>query len=211
MNITFKDLYKKMEDRVNNTITQEEFYDYLDNNIDIEKYLPISKKYAVAEIVSKKYEASLILQSEIKNFDSFIYMQYDIYKTLYSVFVYTSIIINKEFYNQESYDLCYKSGLIQYIKKESNNDLDSLFEKCDCVSGINNIFIIKKLNETLSVNTVEDWEKIEDIINNGIDENKLKFFNEITAYNDPHMHELFDKIKENSVKRVKGKKSSEKK
>ena len=82
MNITFKDLYKKMEERVNNTITQEEFYDYLDNNIDIEKYLPISKKYAVAEIVSKKYEASLILQSEIKNFDSFIYMQYDIYKTL---------------------------------------------------------------------------------------------------------------------------------
>ena len=85
------------------------------------------------------------------------------------------------------------------------------FDPQKVVTDENNIFIIKKLNETLSVNTVEDWEKIEDIINNGIDENKLKFFNEITAYNDPHMHELFDKIKENSVKRVKGKKSSEKK
>lgn len=211
MDLTFKDLCGKMKQRVNNDITQEDFFEYLDNNISINKYIPISKKYAIAEIVSKKYEASLILQSEIENFDSFIYMQYDIYKTLYSIFAYTSIIINKEFYNQESYDLCYRSGLIQYIKKESNNDLDSLFEKCDCVSGINNIFIIKKLNEILSVNTVEDWEKIEDIINNGIDENKLKFFNEITAYNDPHMHELFDRIKENSIKRIKGEKSSKKK
>ena len=206
MNITFKDLYKKMEDRVNNIITQEEFYDYLDNNIDIEKYLSISKKYATAEIISKKYETSLILQSKVEDFDSFIYMQYDIYKTLYCVFVYTSLVITKDFYNQESCDLCYKSGLIQYIKKQSNNDLDILFEKCDCVSGINNLFIIKKLNELLSVNTVEDWEKIQDIVNNGIDESKLKFFNEIVAYNDPRMHELFDKIKENSVNKSKSKK-----
>ena len=190
----FTDLHDKMAQCVNGLISKEDFYSWLDENIKVKSYLSIATKYAIISMFSDRLNQDISGYLEKKEATGYIYMMYDINIMFELLFKYIEIIVLSKNRTIENYDLVMQSGLYDYIVDKCGNDYKNLVEKCDRASNIETMGIIRELsNIFVNPPSIEDMEKIKDIINNDIDKEKLQVLKAVEEYNNPTLKKILDK------------------
>lgn len=200
MSVNFNDLHDKMFQSKSGLISKEDFFEWVGKNIEINTYIPITKKYALIRIFSDKF--SDMVNNDLENEDNdYIFLIYDINQVFVLLFAYTDMIILSQNRTIDNYDLIMESGLFDYIMKFCEKDYKLLIEKCDKVTGINDLNILKQFVSSIGNQpTVEDMKKIRDIINNEIDSDKLEIIKAVQEYNNPALKKIVD-ITSNKVMR----------
>jgi hypothetical protein len=199
MSLSFNDLHDKMAQRVNGLISKEDFYMWLNENMETQPYLSIVKKYAVSQAFSENLTKSLDKDIDEIGLD-FFYLTYDLNQMFALLFAYTDIVVTSKHRTIANYDLVMQSGLYDYILSCCKDDYKTLVEKCDRVSGIDSLFLVNSVLKNLRQPSVEEWEQIRDIINNDIDKEKFEIIRDIQEFNDPTMKVIRKSIKEKSAK-----------
>lgn len=190
----FTDLHDKMAQCVNGLISKESFYSWLDENIKVKSYLSIATKYAIISMFSDRLNQDISDYLEKKEATGYIYMMYDINIMFELLFKYIEVIVLSKNRTIENYDLVMQSGLYDYIVDKCGSDYKNLVEKCDRASNIETMGIIRELsNIFVNPPSVEDMEKIKDIINNDIDKKKLQILKAVEEYNNPTLKKILDK------------------
>lgn len=200
MNISFNDLHDKLLQRVDNLISRDELYDWLDNNLEVKNYLPLTTKYAEIRIFSDKFKDDVDSNIDDKDVD-FIYFVYDLNQLFVFLFAYTDIVVLSKNRTIENYDLIMKSGFFDYVMQYCKNDYESVVEKCNKVTGIEDVNTIKSFTMAIgSYPSVEEMERIRDIVNNEIDRDKLEIIKAVEEYNNPVMKKITEVIESDSLK-----------
>lgn len=200
MSISFNDLHDKLLQRVDNLISRDELYDWLDNNLEVKNYLPLTTKYAEIRIFSDKFKDDVDSNIDDKDVD-FIYFVYDLNQLFVFLFAYTDIIVLSKNRTIENYDLIMKSGFFDYMMQYCKNDYESVIEKCNKVTGIEDVNIIKSFAMAIgSYPSIEEMERIRDIVNNEIDRDKLEIIKAVEEYNNPVMKKITEVVKSDSLK-----------
>ena len=199
----FTDLHDKMGQCSNHLISKEDFYRWLDENIKVKEYLPLSVKYATISIFSEKVNSELKEYLEKNNDIGYIYMTYDINILFELLFKYVGMTIISKHRTVENYDLIMNSGFYDYVTSKCERDYKDTISKCDRATGIDSIQILKQISDIfISPPSVEDIEKIKNIINNEIDPEKLRILEAVEGYNNPLMKKINEKIQEVSIKEI---------
>lgn len=200
MSISFNDLHDKLLQRVDNLISRDELYDWLDNNLEVKNYLPLTTKFAEIRIFSDKFKDDVDSNIDDKDVD-FIYFVYDLNQLFVFLFAYTDIVVLSKNRTIENYDLIMKSGFFDYMMQYCKNDYESVIEKCNKVTGIEDVNIIKSFTMAIgSYPSVEEMERIRDIVNNEIDKDKLEIIKAVEEYNNPVMKKITEVIESDSLK-----------
>ena len=200
MSISFNDLHDKLLQRVDNLISRDKLYDWLDNNLEVKNYLPLTTKYAEIRIFSDKFKDDVDSNIDDKDVD-FIYFVYDLNQLFVFLFAYTDIVVLSKNRTIENYDLIMKSGFFDYMMQYCKNDYESVIEKCNKVTGIEDVNIIKSFTMAIgSYPSVEEMERIRDIVNNEIDKDKLEIIKAVEEYNNPVMEKIAEVVKSDSLK-----------
>ena len=200
MDISFNDLHNKLLQRVDNLISRDELYDWLDNNLEVKNYLPLTTKYAEIRIFSDKFKDDVDSNIDDKDVD-FIYFVYDLNQLFVFLFAYTDIVVLSKNRTIENYDLIMKSGFFDDMMQYCKNDYESVIEKCNKVTGIEDVNIIKSFTMAIgSYPSVEEMERIRDIVNNEIDKDKLEIIKAVEEYNNPVMEKIAEVVKSDSLK-----------
>lgn len=202
MNINFNDLHDKLAQKVNGLITKDDLYEWLNENIKISSYLPLIKKYALIRVFSDKFKDSM--QDNIENEDDdFIYLMYDINQLFTLLFAYTDMILLSKYKTLDNYDLIMKSGFFDYMMQFCETDYRELISKCDRLTGIDNLYIMKQFIQSIGNQpSVEDVEKIRDIINNEVDKEKLEIIKAVQEYNNPMLKKIIGNISKENIEDV---------
>ena len=117
------------------------------------------------------------------------------------LFAYTDIVVLSKNRTIENYDLIMKSGFFDYMMQYCKNDYESVIEKCNKVTGIEDVNIIKSFTMAIgSYPSVEEMERIRDIVNNEIDKDKLEIIKAVEEYNNPVMEKIAEVVKSDSLK-----------
>ena len=191
----FNDLKTVVDTYNRNEMTKEEYEKFLKDNIIVNKYIPIAKKYAMISSFCSEFNKVVF------DVDKSNQTEIELYSLLFG---YTNIIIASDERNITNYDLIMSSGLYDYIYIKCKNDYDNIIEKCNRLNGIDNLWILSKLNDIFcNPMNVENIEKIKDIINNEVDKDKLKFINSIVEFNNPQIKSFFNKLEKDTVNEVK--------
>lgn len=201
MNVNFNDLHDKMYQKTSNLISADDFQEWLDNNIDINKYISISKKYAIASVFSDRIFFNMTDLDIFNDIDN-IFLQYEIEKIFIILSSYTNINIEDKNRNIQNYDLIMNSGLYDYIENNCRKDCNKLSEIIDKVSGINTLSIMQQFVMFIGKQpSVEDMEKIKDIINNEIDKDKLEILQTVQEYNNPMIKNAIKSANQGYIKK----------
>ena len=205
MSIKFSDLHDKLNQYVLNLITKKELEQWLKDNIKIKKYLSLVEKYAIIDVFADKFIDAIKNTDDINN--NAIYIMYDINCMFDLLFKYVDIVVLSKYRTIENYDLIIKSGFYDYILKGCKNDYEELLSKCDRVTGINELSLFRSFEPIINNQpTVEDYERIRDIINNEIDKDKLQILQAVEAYNNPTMNKIVEGISTEALKGAESKK-----
>ena len=206
MSINFNDLHDKMIQKINGLVSKEDFYQWLDENIEVETYIPITKKYALINVFSNRFNTEIY--SDDGEISEIFNLIYDLESMFVFLFGYTDVFVRPKDRTVDNYDLIIKSGFFDYIMGFCKNDYLDLQKKCDRVCSIDNLILLNGLVKSLSQPSVEDMEKIKDIINNEIDKDKLDVLKAIEEYNNPFLKKVIDSVsKKESAEIMKNNKS----
>lgn len=203
--LNFNDLHDKLAQRKMGLITKENLYSWLDENMEVTSYLPITKKYAICKLFSDKF------QEQVKNNEDqdqdYIYLLYDLNCLFTLLFSYTDMIVISKHRTLVNYDLIIESGLYDYILSFCKEDYLRLVEKCDRVTGIDNLSTFMYFSTAIGKQpSVEEFERIKDIVNNELDKDKLDIIKVLQEYNNPMMKKIIDNVSKDAVIEVMGKK-----
>lgn len=189
----FTDLHDKMVQSSKNLINREEFYGWLEDNITVKNYIPITEKYSSLSVFSIRFEIELddFIRGNDNDISTF-YMVYDKEKMFQVLFHYIDTVIipkNRTFAN---YDLIFTSGLYDYLMPICGEDYDRYSKICDRVLGVELTSLTKALAESMAkVPSAEEMEKIKNIINS-LDKDKMEILKVIEEYNNPRLKKLVD-------------------
>lgn len=192
MSINFNDLHDKMIQKINGLVSKEDFYQWLDENIEVETYIPITKKYALINVFSNRFNTEIY--SDDGEISEIFNLIYDLESMFVFLFGYTDVFVRPKDRTVDNYDLIIKSGFFDYIMSFCKNDYLDLQKKCDRVCSIDNLILLNGLIKSLSQPSVEDMEKIKNIINNEIDKDKLDVLKAIEEYNNPFLKKVIDSV-----------------
>ena len=206
-NLEFNILKNKMEDVINKIISKNDFYDWLNENLEVSEYISLSKKYDYMKAFSIAFQYD-ILDDALNKEDidvEYIYINYDMYELFRLLLKYTNINIIYQENTLENYDLIHISGLYSYIINICQNDFNDLKEKSERVLGINNLSIIKQLTDIFdnreSITEFKDATmKLEKVLKSKKVSENMRLLKEIELFNNP----LLGEIIENRTKEMKG-------
>lgn len=197
MSINFNDLHDKMIQKINGLVSKEDFYQWLDENIEVETYIPITKKYALINVFSNRFNTEIY--SDDGEISEIFNLIYDLESMFVFLFGYTDVFVRPKDRTVDNYDLIIKSGFFDYIMSFCKNDYLDLQKKCDRVCSIDNLILLNGLIKSLSQPSVEDMEKIKNIINNEIDKDKLDVLKAIEEYNNPFLKKVIDSVSKKEI------------
>lgn len=202
MGINFNDLHDKMFQVTSGLISKESFFEWLDENIDIDVYIPVATKYAIASVFSKEIFSGMSGMDIAEDID-YIFLKYETERLFNSLFSYIKIKVSKSNKTFDNYDLVFKSGLYDYIMKFCESDYKRFLDIFDRVSGINTLTIMNQFVTFIGKQpNVEDMERIRDIINDEIDTNKMEILKAVQEYNSPVMKQVVQGLSTESLKEV---------
>ena len=202
MSINFNDLHDKMFQVTSGLISKESFFEWLDENIDIDVYIPVATKYAIASVFSKEIFSDMSGTDIAEDID-YIFLKYETERLFNSLFSYIKIKVSKNNKTFDNYDLVFKSGLYDYVMKFCESDYKRFLDIFDRVSGINTLTIMNQFVTFIGKQpNVEDMERIRDIINNEIDTDKMEILKAVQEYNSPVMKQVIQGLSTESLKEV---------
>lgn len=201
MSVIFSDLHDKMLQVVTGMLSKEKFYSWLNESVEIKEYIPITFKYAIISSISQKLRDDLnkIVNEDLSGMD-LLYITYDLNIFFDILFSYLDMIVLKKYRTTENYDMTIKSGLYDYIIQKCSEDFKDFVKKCDRVTGIDSFRILVEISSVFTKTpTVEEFEKIQDIINNGIDKEKLQIMKVLEEFNNPILSRVIDKSYKDAI------------
>lgn len=202
MGINFNDLHDKMFQVTSGLVSRESFFEWLDENIDIDVYIPVATKYAIASVFCKEIFSGMNGMDIAEDID-YIFLKYETERLFNSLFSYIKIKVSKSNKTFENYDLIFKSGLYDYVMKFCENDYKRFLDIFDRVSGINTLTIMNQFVTFIGKQpSVEDMERIRDIINNEIDTDKMEILKAVQEYNSPVIKQVVQGLSTESLKEV---------
>lgn len=193
----FNELMDKLNERVSNKITANELVEWFRGNLPVKRYVPITSKYAISGIVTRKMRSSLDYGSD--DFDiSYMNLRYDVISTFHILLSYVDVKFSDDVVNAKNYDTIVTSGLYDYIMLYAEKDYRDFKEICSKVSGIRDLEILnnffKIISERFSVDGIENVRK--EI--NKIDMRKLKLLESVAKMNDPLTAQVVQAMKDTS-------------
>jgi hypothetical protein len=210
--ITFADLNDKMIQTSTGLLSKTDLYRWLDENIEVKNYIPISKKYSILQmfLIDFTYDfLSDFFSGNNSGGVEFLYMNYELYSTFTLLMAYIDVELKDKNVTPDNYDLIKQTGTFDYIVEHCKSDYNDFKSQCDRVVGINDMSIIAKLNEAFeknpSVNEFTDvMEKFDNIMKKKSVRENLKFINNINMFNNPLLSEAVEEIQKESVQEIKG-------
>lgn len=202
--LSFTDLKDKMVQVTTALITNKQFIDWLDENMEVKKYLPITAKYASISLFASTFDDVIAKYEEIHHESGVVnYMTYDINVMFDFLFQYTNCTVIPKYRTTDNYDLVMQSGLYRYIVYRCQNDFDDLKRKCDRVIGIDFYFMAKAMKDILGkFPTPDEANKITEAVNE-IDTEKLQALRDIQAMNNPMTAKVIQAVKNQAYQEVK--------
>lgn len=195
MGIKFTDLHDKLVAYNTKLINKEQLEKWLDENIEVKKYISLSTKYAIISVFVDNFNVSIGDKIDSGDDMDYLYMTYDINLMFSLLFQYIDIPVVSKYRTIDNYDLIIESGFYDYLLDRCGKDYKILVEKCDRITGINNLIIVKELTNIFgNPPSVDDIERIKDLINNEIDIDKLNIIKAIEEYNNPNLKKIIDKV-----------------
>lgn len=202
MAIKFTDLHDKLVQCNTGLISKEQLTSWLDENVKVKKYISLSTKYAIISVFVNNIN-TIVDDINIEEDLDYLYMTYDINLMFGLLFQYIDIPVISKYRSIENYDLVMESGLYDYLMDKCEKDYRVMVEKCDRLTGINNLSITRELSNIFgNPPSVEDIERIKDLINNEIDVEKLNIIKAIEEYNNPTLKKIIDRAERESVREI---------
>lgn len=178
----------------------DDFMQYCGDNIEVIDYMPIGRKYAIIDMFGAgfTYVIESMLNEHSYSFSD-VLMEYEMKKMFDVFFKYTNIQFDIEYENSMEYDLIHQSYFYTYVMQFCSGDYEQLCKELDTVIGINDFSIINTFNNKLNIPTVDDMNRMQDIINS-LDTEKLVQIAEITKMNNPLVNSVANIIKQEANK-----------
>ena len=195
----FNEFYNKMLEVDNKTILRKDFYDWLDENVITNGYIPIVDKYATIFMIQNRIKSEIEDSIEDSGDIESFYISYDINSTMRILLSYTDIQYSRNDITSKNYDLLFKTGFYNYMMRRCTRDYHNFKEKCDTVVGINSIRIWYDLNKNLmNLPTAQEFDKsvskVKRMLSNEKFEGQLNNLLKIEAMNNPRMKDLVDLV-----------------
>lgn len=200
--MNFTDLHDKMFQVTSGLLTRDAFFKWLNENIEVTKYLPIVNKYGVIRRFSDKFQEDMeeYMGREDKPGLDFLYLMYDINIMFNVMFKYIDVIVYADQRTLDNYDLVMQSGLYDYIMYNCNSDYKELREKCDRLSGIDDLNIVSTFTEIIGNQLkVEDIREMKELVD-GIDKEKLDILKAVEMFNNPLIAGAIETIRKEEAK-----------
>lgn len=186
--------YKELREHLLHDST-DELSAYINDNLIVQTYLPIGKKYAMLDIFadSFSYTISDLMEDDASSLSDLL-MEYEMKKMFDILFRYTNTEFDYAYYNSMEYDLIMQTGLYDYILAYCKNDYDKICLDLDVVTGIRDISILDLFNKKLNIPSVEDIKQMKNIVDD-LDDEKINKLVKIADMNSPLNSAIADVIK----------------
>ena len=199
----FRDIKLVLEQYLNGESSIEEIQKIVDD-LTIETYLPIIKKYAAIGIFNKRLAELISDMDKTTNEDIVAYyITYDVEKAFIILDSYAGIYSSFDERTANNYDLIISSGFYRMILSKCREDVNIFENICNRNCGINNVWIMNQLNEIFCSSTnVANVEKIADIINNQINKDTLDKMNAIQLLTNPTLNAIVNNLQKETADKV---------
>lgn len=173
----------------------DELSAYINDNLIVQTYLPIGKKYAMLDIFASSfsYTISDLIEDDASSLSDLL-MEYEMKKVFDILFRYINTEFDYTYYNSMEYDLIMQTGLYDYILAYCKNDYDKICLDLDVVTGIRDISILDLFNKKLNIPSVEDIKQMKNIVDD-LDDEKINKLVKIADMNSPLNSAIADVIK----------------
>ncbi len=192
--VSFLDIYPKCMDKINKKISHEEFVEFLDNEIEVEKYISVSIKKSLSDLF-------FIVNSDDKDFVEMALML-EVHKVFGILFSYTNIQIKPSEILAENYDVVLHSGLYDYIRARCNNDFILACNLIDNALKFKCASIAEVFNDGYDVDNLKEIVESSGNMFKNIETDKLSNITNILEMNDPSMVKLRDEIYSSKIPRI---------
>lgn len=197
----FNDLKDKYSQYKNSLITFDEFDSWVYENIEIQQYIPVIKKYTMLHDIDETFakECAEVMKMDRNNME-ILFVMYDMTAIFDILFRYTNIDIQVDQRTTVNYDYMVSSGLFDYLKNKIGADYDKFVSMFEKASGINELNVIKVIEATLASSVKpEDIESLEKLFK-GMTPKKIKLIEDFQEFNNPGIKLLYDNMKSAAMK-----------
>lgn len=192
--INFTDLHDRLTSYQLGLTTKEETEAWLDEVLEVRDYITIAEKYAIINIFRQNFEIDfLTFDNGQKTLEKeFISMNFTIRLFFDLMLHYTNVFVLDKYKTDENYNLVIATGFYDMLLNICREDYKLLEEYCKESFDLNNNSLYKVLEAlVMSAPTVEDAEKIKDMINE-IDKDKLEILESVQKYNNAYLDEMIN-------------------
>lgn len=201
-NIKFKTILDKINQMNNNIITIEDLKQFLDNNLIVKQYLPLSEQYNIIKYIMSN-------NSKFESIDIFETEEYiDIIKIFIALFSYTNIETEIDDEISENYDIFVNSYVYKYILDDCSEDFKNFCRRIDRTIDNNNFnqfnILLKYFVDTIPnteevVTATKDNEKIIKELYGK--EELFKQLTKLQEFNDPMTKKIVNELKKIAIKK----------
>ena len=193
--INFTDVHDRLTSYKLGLTTKEETEAWLNEVLEVRNYITIAEKYAIINIFRQNFEIDfLTFDNGQKTLEKeFISMNFTIRLFFDLMLHYTNIFVLDKYKTDENYNLVIETGFYDMLLNICKDDYRLLEKYCKETIDLNNMSLYKLLEAlVMSAPTVEDAEKIKDMIND-IDKDKLEILESVQKYNNAYLDEMINK------------------
>lgn len=192
--VNFTDIHDRLTSYKLGLTTKEETEAWLDEVLEVRDYINITEKFAIINIFRQNFEIDfLTFDNGQKTLEKeFIALNFTIRLFFDLMLHYTNVYVLDKYKTDENYNLVISSGFYDMLLNICREDYKLLEKYCKETIDLNNISLYKLLETlVLSAPTVEDAEKIKDMIND-IDKDKLEILESVQKYNNAYLDEMMN-------------------
>ena len=193
--INFTDVHDRLTSYKLGLTTKEETEAWLNEVLEVRNYITIAEKYAIINIFRQNFEIDfLTFDNGQKTLEKeFISMNFTIRLFFDLMLHYTNIFVLDKYKTDENYNLVIETGFYDMLLNICKDDYRLLEKYCKETIDLNNMSLYKLLEAlVMSAPTVEDAEKIKDMIND-IDKDELEILESVQKYNNAYLDEMINK------------------
>lgn len=190
--VNFTDVHDKLTLYKLGLIKKEDVEAWLNDVLEVRDYMSVTEKYAVINIFRQNFEVDfLTFDNGYKTLEKeFISMQFTIRLFFDLMLRYTNIFVLDKYKTDTNYDLVVSTGFYDMLFNLCKDDYLLLETYCKEAIDLSNNSLYKLLESlVMSAPTVEDAEKVKDMLND-IDKDKLEILEAVQKYNNAYLDDM---------------------
>ncbi len=198
--MTLKTIIDKLNQFKSKLIDKETLDNWMFENINITKYIPVGNKYAHIHKVNETFteEITEILNNKLDI--ELVFMRYDLHVLFDILLKYTDIEVAKEDKSPEYYDVMVETEFDRYLKLAIGNDFVKFVDAFEKASGINEINTMNIIKGAIDNNITQDKIDALDKVFKKLSTKKNKdFLEDVMAYSHPAVKELMDGMRKSAM------------